>query len=336
MPIDLSKYLGLFASEAQEHLEGLARELVRVEKEHGRESVDAMFRHAHSVKGMAASMGFEQIAVLAHRVEDLVDKLRSRPEALTADTTDVLLAAADHCRRWSRPPAPGSLARRRAAHRPALRAPRRPDWAGPWAHPGGPRGRDGRTPAPAPAAAPSRRPSRRAPRRCRRTDREGEDSPRLPGARRARLPGAQEVAALGNVFAVHPPLEDLKAAASPTACSRWSSRCRARTAPRASSGRSRPWPTWSRSRSPRSSRGPRPRRPSRPSPRPPSRWAPSRRARCGSRPRSSTTSWRPPASSCWRSPTCARWPSSSRRRSAARWRAASTGCAPSSRTCTTR
>ncbi len=56
MPIDMSKYLGLFASEAQEHLEGLARELVRVEQEHSREAVDAMFRHAHSVKGMAARL----------------------------------------------------------------------------------------------------------------------------------------------------------------------------------------------------------------------------------------------------------------------------------------
>ncbi|MBI5547785.1 MAG: chemotaxis protein CheA [Deltaproteobacteria bacterium] len=96
MPIDMSKYLGLFASEALEHLEGLARELVRLEQEKSRTAVDAMFRHAHSVKGMAASMGFEQIAVLAHRIEDLVAEARSRPDALDADTTDVLLAATDH------------------------------------------------------------------------------------------------------------------------------------------------------------------------------------------------------------------------------------------------
>ena len=38
--------------------------------------MDSMFRHAHSVKGMASTMGFEPIAKLAHRVEDLVDAFR--------------------------------------------------------------------------------------------------------------------------------------------------------------------------------------------------------------------------------------------------------------------
>lgn len=96
MPIDMSKYLGLFATEAQEHVEGLSRELVRLERENSRESIDAMFRHAHSVKGMASAMGFEQIAVLAHRIEDLVQQVRGRPDAFTPDLADVLLAAADH------------------------------------------------------------------------------------------------------------------------------------------------------------------------------------------------------------------------------------------------
>src|ERR671919_163598 len=50
------------AIEATEHLEALGQDLVRVEKERTTELVDSMFRHAHSVKGMAASMGFETIA----------------------------------------------------------------------------------------------------------------------------------------------------------------------------------------------------------------------------------------------------------------------------------
>ena len=57
--------------------------------------VDSMFRHAHSVKGMASSMGFEAIATLAHRVEDLVHAVRSTPSLLTRDIVDLLLSAAD-------------------------------------------------------------------------------------------------------------------------------------------------------------------------------------------------------------------------------------------------
>ena len=76
MAMDMSRYLGLFVTEASEHLEALGRDLVQLEKEGGAGVVDSMFRHAHSVKGMASSMGFEPIATLAHRVEDTNQKLR--------------------------------------------------------------------------------------------------------------------------------------------------------------------------------------------------------------------------------------------------------------------
>lgn len=92
----MSKYLGLFVQEATEHLEGFGHDLVELEKSgHRPESVDSLFRHAHSVKGMAASMGFDAIATLAHRAEDLVALLRSRPEALTRTAVDLLLEAGD-------------------------------------------------------------------------------------------------------------------------------------------------------------------------------------------------------------------------------------------------
>src|SRR5262245_30142579 len=94
-PVDMSKYLGLFVSEATEHLESLGRELLALEKEKTRDRVDAMFRHAHSVKGMASSMGFEGIAVLAHRVEDLVDGVRGDLGLLSREVVDALFAAAD-------------------------------------------------------------------------------------------------------------------------------------------------------------------------------------------------------------------------------------------------
>ncbi|MDQ3265007.1 MAG: chemotaxis protein CheA [Myxococcota bacterium] len=95
MSLDMSKYLGLFVSEATEHLEALAQDLVALEKNPGPQTIDSMFRHAHSVKGMAASMGFEAIAVVAHRIEDLVDAVRSEPEKLTRDLVDLILGATD-------------------------------------------------------------------------------------------------------------------------------------------------------------------------------------------------------------------------------------------------
>jgi two-component system chemotaxis sensor kinase CheA len=93
--MDMSRYLGLFLTEASEHLEGLGRDLVQLEREGAPAVVDSMFRHAHSVKGMASSMGFEPIAVLAHRVEDLVDAIRQDPRRLERSLVDLLLSATD-------------------------------------------------------------------------------------------------------------------------------------------------------------------------------------------------------------------------------------------------
>ncbi|HEX8823259.1 MAG TPA: Hpt domain-containing protein, partial [Archangium sp.] len=95
MTMDMSRYLGLFLTEASEHLEGLGRDLVQLEREGAPAVVDSMFRHAHSVKGMASSMGFESIAVLAHRVEDLVDAIRQDPSRLERTLVDLLLSATD-------------------------------------------------------------------------------------------------------------------------------------------------------------------------------------------------------------------------------------------------
>ncbi|NVJ28370.1 chemotaxis protein CheA [Myxococcus sp. AM011] len=95
MTMDMSRYLGLFISEATEHLEALGRDLVQLEREGSSSAVDSMFRHAHSVKGMASSMGFEPIAIVAHRVEDLVDAVRQDRGRLDRDLVDLLLSASD-------------------------------------------------------------------------------------------------------------------------------------------------------------------------------------------------------------------------------------------------
>jgi two-component system chemotaxis sensor kinase CheA len=100
MTLEMAKYLALFVSEAGDHLAKLGAGLVELEgaARGGGETqavVDDLFRHAHSVKGMAASMQLEGIAALAHRAEDLVDGFRRRAASPDAHSVDVLLAAVD-------------------------------------------------------------------------------------------------------------------------------------------------------------------------------------------------------------------------------------------------
>jgi two-component system, chemotaxis family, sensor kinase CheA len=94
---DLSKYLALFVSESREHLQALSATLVRLEGAGADRPaiVDELFRHAHSLKGMAGAMQQEGIALVAHRTEDVIGALRARGEAPGAEVVDVLLAATD-------------------------------------------------------------------------------------------------------------------------------------------------------------------------------------------------------------------------------------------------
>jgi two-component system chemotaxis sensor kinase CheA len=96
--LDLSKYLGLFVSESRDHLEALSRTLVDLERAGPDDMpalVDKMFRHAHSVKGMAGTMQFDGIAALAHRTEDVIGVLRGRAGPIEPEVVDLLLGAAD-------------------------------------------------------------------------------------------------------------------------------------------------------------------------------------------------------------------------------------------------
>jgi two-component system chemotaxis sensor kinase CheA len=76
--VDPSHYLDLFVAEAREHL-GAAHELsASLDAEDAAEgSLRELFRHVHSVKGMAASMGLSAMSALAHDGESLLDGLRA-------------------------------------------------------------------------------------------------------------------------------------------------------------------------------------------------------------------------------------------------------------------
>lgn len=93
--MDMSKYRGMFLSETREHLAGMSRLILALEKHPAdAEGIAALFREAHSVKGMAASMGYQATASLAHHLEDQLDGCRKRGTVPPA-VIDRLLAGLD-------------------------------------------------------------------------------------------------------------------------------------------------------------------------------------------------------------------------------------------------
>lgn len=94
--MDMSQYRELFISESKEYLRSAGELVVLLEKDTGdREKIDSLFRFAHSIKGMASSMGFGAIAELAHKIEDLMDKVRKGTIPFDAGVADLLLEGTD-------------------------------------------------------------------------------------------------------------------------------------------------------------------------------------------------------------------------------------------------
>jgi two-component system, chemotaxis family, sensor kinase CheA len=94
--METSEYLDMFLAEGREHLQELTLAVVRIEEApDDRETVDEIFRIAHSLKGMSATMGFAGMAALTHQMEDVFELLRQRSGGLTREAIDVLLECLD-------------------------------------------------------------------------------------------------------------------------------------------------------------------------------------------------------------------------------------------------
>ena len=94
--MDVSRYADLFLSESREHLTAFNHLLLEWERDPAAPgSVDGLFRAAHSLKGMAATMGYAAVADLAHRTENLLDVVRRGGAPVTAGQLDLLFRAAD-------------------------------------------------------------------------------------------------------------------------------------------------------------------------------------------------------------------------------------------------
>ena len=97
--IDLSQFYQVFFEEAGENLDRMEQLLLEVDIEAADdEELNSIFRCAHSVKGGAATFGFNDVAELTHQMETLLDKLRRHELQPTAPMVDVLLASGDALR----------------------------------------------------------------------------------------------------------------------------------------------------------------------------------------------------------------------------------------------
>jgi two-component system chemotaxis sensor kinase CheA len=94
--METTEYLPLFLAEGREHLEALELAVVRIEERpDDRETIDAIFRGAHSLKAISAALGFAAMAALTHEMENVFELLRQRRGGLEREVVDVLLECLD-------------------------------------------------------------------------------------------------------------------------------------------------------------------------------------------------------------------------------------------------
>jgi chemosensory pili system protein ChpA (sensor histidine kinase/response regulator) len=96
LPLLDAEVLSYFAPEAQEYLESLEAQLLRLEKDqHNPEVINQLFRTAHTLKGSAYTVGFQSIGDLTHYVEDFMGAVREGRVKILPGHTDVLLRSVD-------------------------------------------------------------------------------------------------------------------------------------------------------------------------------------------------------------------------------------------------
>lgn len=94
--MDFSEYKDVFAAEAREYIQSLNENLLEFEQTPQDEQlITEMFRAAHSLKGMAGTMGYNELADLTHHMENLLDALRNDDIAATGELINTLFSSVD-------------------------------------------------------------------------------------------------------------------------------------------------------------------------------------------------------------------------------------------------
>ncbi|UFS71567.1 chemotaxis protein CheA [Geomonas sp. RF6] len=94
--MDMSQYRTLFITESREYVKSIGEMVVALEEApQDRGKIDALFRAAHSLKGMAASMDYAPVVMVAHAMENLMVRVRDEGLPFDAGVGDLLLEGAD-------------------------------------------------------------------------------------------------------------------------------------------------------------------------------------------------------------------------------------------------
>lgn len=94
--MDTSQYLDIFIDETKEHLQSLNEHLLILEKEpDNKDTINEIFRAAHSLKGMAGTMGFERMKRLTHDMENVFQEIRNDNMTVSSKLVDILFRGLD-------------------------------------------------------------------------------------------------------------------------------------------------------------------------------------------------------------------------------------------------
>lgn len=94
--MDVSQYLEIFIDETKEHLQNLNEQILILEKEpDNTETINEIFRAAHSLKGMAGTMGYKRMQRLTHDMENVFSNIRDGKMTVEDDLIDVLFRGLD-------------------------------------------------------------------------------------------------------------------------------------------------------------------------------------------------------------------------------------------------
>ncbi|MDF9417125.1 chemotaxis protein CheA [Bacillus altitudinis] len=95
--MDVNQYLDIFLDESREHLQTCNEKLLELEKNPtDLQLVNDIFRAAHTLKGMSATMGFDDMAQLTHHLENMFDAIRNEQMIVTPESMDTMFEALDH------------------------------------------------------------------------------------------------------------------------------------------------------------------------------------------------------------------------------------------------
>lgn len=95
--METDQYLDMFLDESREHLQAVNDHILELEKQPDNiDLVNEIFRSAHTLKGMAATMGFEDIASLTHKMENVLDGIRNYKLNVTTEVIDVIFVAIEY------------------------------------------------------------------------------------------------------------------------------------------------------------------------------------------------------------------------------------------------